>query len=121
MNTSLLLVPLFWSSLLFAADAQENEIDRLKTVLAEQQKQLQTMQQTLDKQQALLEKALGSSSAFNGIGQVASTTPVIPVTPLPAVAVPQRSAVPAPAAEQSSSSPLQLKIGDAWITPVGFM
>ena len=43
MNTSLLLVPLFWSSLLFAADAQENEIDRLKTVLAEQQKQLQTM------------------------------------------------------------------------------
>jgi hypothetical protein len=118
---TLLFIPLLWSSLLFAADAQDNEIDRLKAVLAEQQKQLQTMQQTLDKQQALLEKALGSSSTFNGIGQVASTSPVIPVTPLPAVAVPQRSAVPVPGAEQSSSSPLQLKIGDAYITPVGFM
>src|SRR4051794_35615075 len=68
---------------------QSDEIARLRATMAEQQKQLEMMQETLRNQQALLEKALNAkSSTFTGIGQVASTTPVIPIAPLPAIAIP---------------------------------
>src|ERR1700684_367517 len=63
--------------------SQTDEIANLKASLAAQQKQLQMLQQTLQSQQALLEKALGSKTegasgassgtTFTGIGQVAST------------------------------------------------
>ena len=66
-----------------AGPSQTDEISRLKATLAEQQKQLLLLQQTLQNQQALLEKALGSkttgTSTFTGIGQVASTTPLVPL------------------------------------------
>ena len=80
-----------------ASQSQNDEIARLKANLAEQQKQLQLLQQTLQNQQALLEKALGSQTAgsgsagassatssgkFSGIGQVASTNPIIPIAPI---------------------------------------
>jgi hypothetical protein len=57
--------------------SQNEEIARLKAALAEQQKQLQALQQTVEKEQALLEKAIGASvtapksGTFTGIGQVA--------------------------------------------------
>jgi hypothetical protein len=162
-----------------AGQSQNDEIARLKATLAEQQKQLQVLQQTLQNQQALLEKALdsqttgagnagvssggsssggsssggsssgGSSSGrFSGIGQVASTTPmipiapIIPVAPLPA-AYPSPAAYPAPAAwptplpQGASSSgstgnpcespdasgpvPAYIRLGSVCIVPIGFM
>src|SRR4051794_11291063 len=126
----LLACVLAGSGLLGAADdansggLQTTEIERLRTVLAGQQKQLQTLQQTIEKQQILLEKALGGTSNFNGIGQVASTSPMIPVAPLPAAALPNPVALPqagGAARPASEGSPLQIRIGDATITPVGFM
>ena len=122
-----------------SGQSQNDEIAHLKATLAEQQKQLQLLQQTLQNQQALLEKALGSqtgtSGNFNAIGQVASTSPMIPkvVAPLP-VAYPA-PAIPGPRPQASGSSsgnpceaqenpgpiPAYLRLGGVCITPIGFM
>jgi hypothetical protein len=120
-----------------AGQSQNEEISRLKATLAEQQKQLQTLQQTLQSQQALLEKALGSKPAstgtFSGIGQVASTTPLIPVAPLPVAYPSPAIAEPRPQASSSSSGnpcesteangpvPAYIRLGGVCITPIGFM
>jgi hypothetical protein len=107
------------------SSTQSDEIARLRATMAEQQKQLQLMQETLRNQQALLEKALvAKTSTFTGLGQVASTSPVIPVAPLPAIALPSPVAMQKEDAGRtpaSDASPLQLKVGEATITPVGFM
>src|SRR5580658_5783189 len=121
--------------------SQDDQIAHLKATLAEQQKQLQLLQQTLQNQQALLERALGANSGassgnFNAIGQVASTSPMIPkvVAPLP-VAYPTPVAYPAPRPQDSSSNsanpcesqespgpiPAYLRLGGVCITPIGFM
>jgi hypothetical protein len=129
-----------------AGQSQNDEIAHLKATLAEQQKQLQLLQQTLQNQQALLEKALGSqttgtgtsgrspSGNFSGIGQVASTSPIIPVAPLPvaypspAIAgpLPQASASgdsgnPCESPEPSGPVPAYIRLGGVCITPIGFM
>lgn len=81
-----------------AAQSQDEEIVRLKAALAEQQRQLQALQQTLKGQQQLIDKVMGTSApgaATSGtasgtassttatalrpnLGNVASLTPVIP-------------------------------------------
>ncbi|HEX4133137.1 MAG TPA: hypothetical protein VHY84_00845 [Bryobacteraceae bacterium] len=122
--------------------SQTDEIARLKATLAEQQKQLQMLQQTLQSQQALLDKALGSQSGtsgasttpagtFNSVGQVASTSRIIPVAPLP-VAYPTPIAAPLPQAKSGAGGnpcsgpyggdiPPYLRLGNVCIVPVGFM
>ena len=85
--------------------SQNDEIARLKATLAEQQKQLQALQQSLQNQQALLEKAISAQPADGNSGSrpgyvqryrpgrfhhpdrpdracIARPTPVIPVAPL---------------------------------------
>src|SRR5580698_9475619 len=120
-----------------ASQSPNDEIARLKATLAEQQKQLQTLQQTLQSQQALLEKALGSKTTgtgtFTGIGQVASTTPLVPIAPLPIAYPSPAIAEPRPQASSSSSGnpcesteangpvPAYLRLGGVCITPIGFM
>jgi hypothetical protein len=102
------LGPLFLAALLTATGplyaAEEDEVAQLRAAIAEQQKQLHSLQQTLDKQQVLLEQAL-------------RTRTVAPIRAVAFPALPQ-AAPPGPAAE---TSPLQIKVGDAAITPVGFM
>ncbi len=115
----------------------------LKQQLVEQQKQIEELRQALDHQRQMIENSIesrpapvaqpavaaasGAKSTESG-APVASTTPVIPrglVKPeaasgtLGALSVapiisPQNN----PAGE---NSPLQLRIGSAYITPVGFM
>jgi hypothetical protein len=131
----LLTTLLAGAGLLGAADqSQDDEIAHLKATLVEQQKQLQTLQQTLQNQQALLEKALGAGN-FNSIGQVASTSPMIPkvVAPLPiaypapaiAQPLPQGSTAasgnPCESQESPGPIPAYLRLGDVCITPIGFM
>jgi hypothetical protein len=117
------------------APSQNDEIARLKAALAEQQKQLQALQQALQSQQALIEKATGGSvetkSTFTGIGQVASTTPILPVAPLPVaaampIAFPQAAPAaasknPCETAPDANSVPPYLRLGSVCIVPVGFM
>lgn len=75
-------------------EPQSDEIARLKAALAEQQKQLQTLQQALQSQQALLDKVIGSTTASSGLhatlGEVASAVPFVPAV---AIALPAPQAV----------------------------
>src|SRR5665213_811873 len=69
-----------------ATQPQNDEIARLKAALAEQQKQLQAMQEVLRNQQQLIEKAVGipAVSQHPSLGEVASLSPMIPSpAPLP--------------------------------------
>jgi hypothetical protein len=151
------------AGLLSAADGSTNtgnispsdEISQLKATLIEQQKQLQTLQQSMKAQQELLEKALGSqltgnsaSSNFANAGQVASTTPMLPIAPAigrPAPAIPaalsaaypmpKPVAFPLPQGNASSGTtgnpceadiapgpvPAYIRLGNVCVVPIGFM
>jgi hypothetical protein len=109
------------------AQTTDNDVATLKAQLAEQQKQIDALKSAMEEQKKLMEKAASSATARDGqdtfalprnkaLGEVASTTPIIPsIAP---VATPVINAA---QSGGSDSSPLQLKIGDAYITPVGFM
>jgi hypothetical protein len=125
---------------------QSDELARLKAQLEQQQKQIEALQQALTEQQKLVNKAISGKSGETetadtappapaaaetdhkapNLGDVASTTPIIPsgaarpVSPLlvPSVAVPPP---PATAMQAIPESPLQFRLGLATFTPVGFM
>jgi hypothetical protein len=122
-----------------------SEMEQLKQMLLEQQKQINELRRML------LEKNAPNSADFatahpsivspapapaepvpapvkhdvgNSIGEVASTTPALPPPPVASAPLnPPSAAAPAagPTPQGDQTSPLQLKIGDAYITPVGFM
>jgi hypothetical protein len=108
-----------------------SEIEQLKKMLLEQQRQIDELRRLVVSQKseasvtpAPAPMAPAPNYPRPSLGEVASTTPILPpvpaasaTTPLPAHANTTAMA-PAPGDE---SSPLQLKIGDAYITPVGFM
>jgi TolA-binding protein len=125
-----------------SSQTQSAEFAELKAQLAQQQQQIEQLRKTLEEQKKLLEGAIKASDAGAAqaasapmertkpfdVGQVASTTPVIPAglalkpTALPSVmptGMPTTAAAQAPAAD--APSPLQIHIGEATITPVGFM
>jgi hypothetical protein len=138
-----------------STQSQNDEIAHLKATLAEQQKQLQLLQQTLQNQQALLEKALtakpaaavtpgttpaASSGTFGSVGEVASTSPIIPkINPIPLAPLPIAYPSPAiagalPQGASSSGStgnpcdapidgpiPAYIRLGSVCIVPIGFM
>src|ERR1035441_3175949 len=115
------------------------ELRRLKTQLEEQRKQIEQLLATVEAQGKLLEKigatvAAAEHNTPRNPSLLASTTPMLaPPAPTPAPAFPppqEGAAPPAPpsppqqavaAAAAPVSSPLQLKIGDTTIMPVGFM
>src|SRR5277367_6318981 len=115
--------------------SQSEEIARLKAAMAEQQKQLQALQQVLQNQQQLIEKAVGTAATPAGpqhtsLGTVASLTPVIPApAPMPvsiAAPRPQPPAGGAPgnpceAAPDTNAVPPYLRLGSVCIVPIGFM
>jgi hypothetical protein len=95
------------------------EFFRLKTQLDEQQKQIERLRAALE----ALTKASEDSQHVTprNLGQIVSTTPMLPPgSPAPAPSPsynppkPQADAV-------AAGSPLQLRIGDTSIMPVGFM
>ncbi len=122
-----------------AAPSQSDEISRLKAALAEQQKQLQALQQALRNQQQMIEKAVAAPAPQPrpNLGSVASMTPVFPApAPAPLPALPVTTAGPRPQPQfptsGASSNPCEappdgnaippyLRLGSICITPVGFM
>jgi len=116
------------------------ELAKLKAQLAEQQKQIEQLSAMLAAQKKELDQVSSSSTQpaaaepapaqpvhmLPNLGEVASTTPMVPAAPAIPV-TPAASPAPAPrvfdpqAPAAEPSSPLQLKIGDAAITPIGFM
>jgi hypothetical protein len=109
--------------------ASNPEMEALKAQLLEQQKQIDDLRSALREQSRALERLTRGSSWFARpapLGDVASATPILPPAPpaaltpatidtsLATFAQPQR-------AELEQPSPLQIHIGTATITPVGFM
>lgn len=120
-----------------AASASQ-EITELRTLLADQQRQIAELRAALKEQRDLINGWQGGSNETTApasvqhaspgvpqLGQVASTTPVIPVAPAVtaplALPLPARVAGAGPQEGGTQDSPLQLRIGSASITPVGFM
>ncbi len=115
-------------------------IAQLKAQLAAQQKQIEQLKQALDSQQKMLDGASTTApvvasapgpaktsvpadtsdernvSPYASLGQVASTTPV-----LPGGSATTASLQKPPAIDEAAPGPMQLRLGNALIVPVGFM
>jgi hypothetical protein len=114
------------------AQGDGSEIDKLKAKMAEQQRQIDALQKSLAETEKSLESIAKASSqpaadaaataptAAPGYrklgGDLASANPVLAPPPPPA----PRPAF-APPADADASSPLQIRIGDTTIQPIGFM
>jgi hypothetical protein len=97
------------------APASNSEVDQLRRMILDQQRQIDELKRTIGAAKPDASVALAPS---RGIGQIASTVPILP--PLPAVTS-LGTPLPVPQAAAEPPSPLQIKIGEATITPVGFM
>jgi hypothetical protein len=96
------------------------EIERLKAQLAAQQEQIDQLRRVLEEQKKVLDQA--SQPKPPSLGQVASTTPILPAGDAEPVLHPGMAAALAPPQlDTEPPSPLQLHIGTATITPIGFM
>jgi hypothetical protein len=128
-----------------SAPAPASEIEQLKKMLLDQQRQIDELrrqiaqgkpvegsspdQKPVDQKKATEASVMPSPVlGHSSLGAVASTTPIIPPVPLPTSSPgpvfgpnSSSSSSAAPEPQGDASSPLQLKIGDAYITPVGFM
>ena len=102
--------------------SQKIDVEKLRKQIAEQQKQIEGMQKMLADQQRMLdaaseqpaEVAVQPRPVRAPLGEVASTSPMIPAAPAP-------MNQPAPAKSTEKSTPLQFGIGNTTIMPVGFM
>lgn len=139
----------------FGQESAPNEVDKLKAMLAEQQRQIEALRQAVAQQQKLIEGLAKPAE------KAAAASPAVPAAPAPAVAAaaaPAASAAPSsstsilpspppagqrpliassspmvvpgaepapkfspPLPQPEPTSPLQLKIGDVSIIPIGFM
>jgi len=107
----------------------KDDISTLKQQLADQQKQLEQLRTAMQKQQELIERATKQMEATEAVrrnpaaslGEVASTTPVLP---MPAVAVPANQPINVMGAQVqpgNGDNPLYIQIGAARFTPLGFV
>ncbi len=120
--------------------APSDDMAALREHLAIQQKQIEHLTQSLRQLQDRLDRAEqpvhSAARQAPPLGQVASTTPTVPtgsaepsesmkapLIPSPTAVSAAQPAAPAAGkgAEGEEASPLQLKVGSAYITPVGFM
>src|SRR5579884_3195422 len=103
--------------------AASPEVEALRKMLLDQQRQIDE-----------LRRQLAGAPVHESSGEVASTSAIVPPVSRPAAPSspsPSASSSPSPSAASSASpaaqgpenvsAPLSLKIGDAYVTPVGFM
>jgi hypothetical protein len=105
---------------------QQREIEELRKIIAEQNKTIEKISERISVKAAEPSAAVGTETTTIGsavpdhklpnLGDVASISPIIPqgVAPAPVFQAPAAGGADQP-------SPLQIHIGDATITPVGFM
>jgi hypothetical protein len=122
---ALLTAILAGSSLLGAADT--DEISQLKEALAAQQKQIQMLQESINR----LSAASGPAKPAS-LGSVASLTPVVPApAPASTMAIPAIPGPQAPAAAAAPKNPCEagpdavtpayIRMGSVCVVPIGFM
>ena len=107
------------------ASTSGSEIEQLRRMILDQQRQIDELKRAMTDQKSSDTTAAAKPdtsvppTTSRGVGQIASTVPILP--PLPAVTT-LGTPLPVPqAAAPEAPSPLQIKIGEATITPVGFM
>lgn len=104
-------------SSLSPATAPVSEIEQLRRMILDQQRQIDELRAAMAGQ-AKADQSV--AAAARGIGEIASTPAILPSLPASAaVAIP----LPLPQAPAAAElpSPLQMHLGEATITPVGFM
>jgi hypothetical protein len=121
-----------------AAQTTDNDVATLKAQLAEQQKQIDALRSAMQEQKKLIEKAASSAPAQDSqdnfalprnkaLGDVASTTPIIPsIAP---IATPALAAAQAPSSAPSNPceavpdgpAPAFIRLGSTCLVPIGFM
>ncbi len=112
--------------------SSDSDMAAMKAQLAEQQKQIDMLKLALEDQKKLLEHLSGASTyqastsqdfsvPRKTLGEVASATPIIPSTPAPAAPIPPPVLNAAQPASSTTEGPLQVRLGNALISPVGFM
>ncbi len=121
-----------------AAQSSDNDVAALKAQLAEQQKQIDALKSAMEEQKKLIEKAAASTAARDSqdnfalprnkaLGDVASTTPIIPsIAPAVAPVVNRGQAAggsgnPCEAGQDPNAVPPYLRFGSVCIVPIGFM
>jgi len=107
-----------------SSSGSSSDVQELRALLAAQQRQIEQLRTALEEQKKVVDKlapAQDSNARFSlpntpKLGEVATTSPVLPAGPAP---------LPAPAASGNAAdeapAPLQLKLGNVSISPVGFM
>ena len=117
--------------------AKRDDVSLLKQQVAEQQKEIEQLRTIVDQMKQKLDQppnpAQTATTQAPNLGQVASTSPMVPKAAEKSAAggdanlvastlVPSAAATPSPQTQKSDPDPpLQLHIGTASITPVGFM
>jgi hypothetical protein len=110
--------------------AQQKEIEQLRSMLDEQNNLLRGLIETRGAVPAAAAASVEPEHKMPNLGEVASTTPIIPrgvapvAAPVPALSPQQVGPDVTPlqkSAVDVSTSPLTIHVGDATITPVGFM
>ena len=120
-----------------APQTTDSDVAALKALLAEQQKQIDALKSAMEEQKKLIEKATGAQARDSqdnfalprnkALGDVASTTPIIPsIAPVVAPAVnrgqaPAASGNPCDGPPDTNTVPPYLRFGSVCITPVGFV
>ena len=107
------------------ASAIESEMQDLRSLVEEQRAELESQRAALKAQQLkmeALEEKLGATPSESVAIHPAITTAISSATPISgAIATPGAPAATPAQKGDDEVSPLQLKIGSAYITPVGFM
>ena len=117
--------------------AQRDDVSLLKQQIAEQQKEIEQLRTIVDQMKQKLDQSLNPVQTMTtqapNLGQVASTSPMLPKATEKSAAsndgnlvastlIPSAPATPLPKTQKSDPDPpLQLHIGTASITPLGFM
>jgi hypothetical protein len=122
-----------------APQATDNDVATLKAQLAEQQKQIDALKAAMEEQRRLFERATNSAAPLQpgqdtfalprnkALGDVASTTPIIPsIAPLaiPAAVAGQKTTTAAgnPCEEvPDGPAPAFIRLGSTCLVPIGFM
>ena len=107
------------------ASAIESEVQDLRSLVEEQRAELESQRAALKAQQLkmeALEEKLGAAPSESVAAPVAITTAVSSATPISSATAALGNPSASPAQKGNDEvSPLQFKIGSAYITPVGFM
>lgn len=107
------------------ASAIESEMQELRSIVEEQRAELESQRAALKAQQLkmeALEEKLGATAPSEPAAAPAVVPAPVPVeTPITSTTATMSTPAASPAQGGDETSPLQIRIGSAYITPVGFM